>query len=502
MKWGNYLLLILVSVFAIWRFMLVSPSMDEFLPYHRIACTDYPFAKEHVYKESCTDYKNSILGISYYRNYLYSGAVSNIFYKPFYWFNQSKYSHYLYGIVALICMGWLISRIFLLQRYLMLLPICYTPLLYQSLHDAGPIRFALVAHFLLIMLIVALFNELKRKKQLLIGVGVCMVVAIAIEDKPFFLYLIPQILILVFVVLNYKKYQPIELFIKSNLQSCVLLIGAIAIAMSVTLLFTQVYLWNGKLQPYIVHLLSMLPDYERGFGRALVAIVTFTFTPLNMADRGFEFTLQERLISTLAFCPLLFIAGKQIWITRHSYGRYLALAFGATSFIYFVMKNVHFGHHLIFLHVPMIIALMLYANASWRSFIVVLASMTLVVVVTSLQLTFAEVRVEQNPEREELFKYLQKPEIARNAVINFSSWGGYYQQSLYGDKNQLVTYIDPLNAKDVFSLEETRIKLNRSHIINICIRCTREELQKYFNAHTIIQVGPPTMYWRMWKLSY
>ena len=60
--------------------------------------------------------------------------------------------------------------------------------------------------------------------------------------------------------------------------------------------------------------------------------------------------------------------------------------------------------------------------------------------------------------------------MAAKNVLNFSFWGGYYQQSLYGDRAQIVTYIEPMNAGDVTALKDIARRTSRD-ILDVCMRC-------------------------------
>lgn len=500
---------VIVAIFGIWRFTIISPNSDEFIQYHRLACFNFKFASEHEYLWSCSGAnKANILGFTYHRNFPYTGAVSNLFYAPFYFLNQTKYSHYLYGIVMVTLFGWLLIRALKLPWYLLILPLVYVPLLYQSMHDAGPIRIALVAHPLLICLTLILFSEYKKQIKYLALFGIFFITAIAIEDKPFFIYLIPQVIILA-IATSYYHYRNITIVvIKNNLFWAIQIVVAIALAILLVLVITQITTDNSKeFITYIKYLIKMKTIYIANLEQELTFILRYSFSPtIFVTDRWVMLSSSQMILSFLSFIPLISIALFQIWKERKGYGKYLAFSFGTTCLIFLIMRNTYLGHHFIFLHIPLIIAIIIFASTSLQRYFITVMAMALVVVVTTYQIAIIEFKDisdgASSPDREILAIYLAKPEIAQNSIINYTSSGGYFMQSLFGHPDQLVTHIQPINLAETQSLEVKLKKLNRKYIINLCRGCTKDELQPFFPKATITEIDLNVTQWHAWQLEY
>ena len=118
-------------------------------------------------------------------------------------------------------------------------------------------------------------------------------------------------------------------------------------------------------------------------------------------------------------------------------------------------------------------------------------------------LSSAKTNIRSSKDISEISSYLNDKNIASKSIINFSSWGGYMQQSIYGDSSQIVTMTAPLNDDLALKLENLRIKKNRIYILNICYNCSVENIRQVFvSAKNIELVGPKTNDWKLIKISY
>jgi hypothetical protein len=79
---------------------LIPWHMDEFIMFHRSACSYEP-QKLNVYHESCLAYPINFLGLDYYRSYIHVGASSSIIFFPVFYFFASPWANYFIGIIIL-----------------------------------------------------------------------------------------------------------------------------------------------------------------------------------------------------------------------------------------------------------------------------------------------------------------------------------------------------------------------------------------------------------------
>ena len=100
-----------------------------------------------------------------------------------------------------------------------------------------------------------------------------------------------------------------------------------------------------------------------------------------------------------------------------------------------------------------------------------------------------------------MFAYFSQPEIARSFVLNFSSWGGYYHQALFGDWDQLVTYTEPLDEVQSAKLAQIARRTSRN-VLNACLDCNASTLGRRFgrNAEEITPVDLDLKQWKVFEV--
>jgi hypothetical protein len=99
-----------------------------------------------------------------------------------------------------------------------------------------------------------------------------------------------------------------------------------------------------------------------------------------------------------------------------------------------------------------------------------------------------------------IFEYLSQNEIAKNSLINFSSFGGYFILSLYGNKEQVVTWKDIKNTTSGNELISLSKNASKKNILNACEGCDLELMKTAFPDSQIQLVGPKDATWRVWKI--
>tara|TARA_B100001123_G_C15129561_1_gene954733 strand:- start:672 stop:1115 length:444 start_codon:yes stop_codon:yes gene_type:complete len=146
---------------------------------------------------------------------------------------------------------------------------------------------------------------------------------------------------------------------------------------------------------------------------------------------------------------------------------------------------------------------MFYANINFKNFMKISGALIICTVVSVTILSSTKVNIRSSKEISKISVYLNDKNIARDSVINFSSWGGYLQQSIYGDKSQIVTMTNPLNIAMANKLNNLRVKKNRNYILNICYDCSSNNIKQMFNSAKKVKiVDLKTNNWKVIKISY
>jgi len=499
--------------FVLYVSLYIPSNMDEFIHYHRLACWAYPESVAHIFREGCNAYPAKLFKFEFNRTYSYSGVVSSLIFAPFFYALAEPISHYIYGALCLIIFALLLAKAFNFELKTTLVPLLYFPLLFQILHDTGPIRIALLSYAILIFTVYKIFSRTTSP-----FVKICLIMIssffslLAIDDKPFFLYLVPSIFLIALGNAIYRstasstiQFYKLEFKLPNvSKSSCFLFAVLLFFIFSIFVVYlglTRVWEVGSKdTFPYIIHLMHQsAPSYT--FLQELNLIGTYLFSPVVFTSRIYQLTTGELAISAAFFVPVLYFIFSYVKKYRSSLFYFLIISLVILVAIFCYGRKTWTGHHFIFLHIPIIIALMHYANKNATALKGILISLSVVCIASLFQLHFSQEATHSDRNRNDIFKYLQSESIDMNSIINISSWGAYYTQSLFGDKSQVVTFIDPLNRPDAEELIKIQQRLSRKFILNVCDSCTAAQVAEVFNGKKITRVGPSSSTWLIWQIS-
>lgn len=514
--WFLFLVVFLFFIFlSTWLIVYVPANMDEFLPYHRIACATFSNSVEHILTESCSAFPSRILGFDFYRNYSYVGFSSNLLYWPFYKVLAAPSSHHFLGVLVLVGFSILLVKAFSLSTYTIVIPLIYFPLLFQVVHDTGPIRIALLSYSIITILACRIFSPKTTNFQMvLLLLSTFVIYFFAIEDKPFYVFLIPQITLLSFWTaydsysrnnINFKsKIQTVKLKINTRIPPnllYILLIFIIFAACFVALFLTTTPDYQtGNFHPYIASLIKNSSS-RLTFSEELKQIVLYLITPIRFTNRIYELSIDQHLISIIAFFPVLCIFLYAAFAKEYRNWVFILLSLFLLVFIFLLMRMTWSGHHFIYLHIPILIFLMIYASNGTRRYIQVIIALVLSALVSWSQVYSAKEGIHSESGRKNIFYYLSQKEIASESIINFTSWGGYSQQSLYGSNLQLVTHILPTNSDTMKPIIELWVKTGKKYLINVCYNCDESTFYEYFPASKILMLNFPMTSWRLIRIE-
>jgi hypothetical protein len=496
-----------------WLIVYVPSNNDEFLPYHRIACEVFPNAIEHVFIESCTSYPSRLLGLEFFRSYSIVGYTSNLLYWPFYQAFPAPASHHVLGALVLLLFSIWLIKAFSLSKLTLVIPLIYFPMLFQTIHDTGPIRIALLSYPLVVLSVTKLFDgSSSLLRRGLVFLGIFLVVSFAIEDKPFYIYLLPQVLFLALgfaycrhcdmIKLTFKKERVFFEIEKKFAFEIFLVVLAVFFAILLTLIFITVPV-GSKLSyyPFLVDLVLQTISPRFSFLQEIKYLAGYLLAPTQFANRIYELSVPQKLISIFAFIPVLILCLVALRNEENKIRFVILGTIGLGVAIFLYTRHVWTGHHFIFLHIPILILLMRYASCGEQKYAYVVVSILLSTIVSCVQLSLGKESVHSESTRQPIFDYLSRDEIASNVIINFVSWGGYYQQSLYGARTQLVTFNDTTTQESADGLVEVWARSGRKEIINICSGCDAQAISSFFPEYKISTVDFPNTSWRLVRIE-
>ena len=374
------------------------------------------------------------------------------------------------------------------------------------IHDHGPANLSLISYPVFFLLVQKLFaRDLRFKSFLFLALGIAITTLVGLDEKVFYLYLIPQILILSFAI---ALFQDGGLFKRSDISQALPLIARRVFFLGlVILLVCAGFLFFIKTEGvnYFRYLVELKKIQGReapiGFGDICSFMIQFGSTPYAYPHRIFHLNEGYLRISQIVFAPLLAIAAFTVWHYRNRAAVWVLLLSEVILILtFFVTKNVWASHHFIFLQIPVIILLILFANASEKKLLLV-SGLLLINLVTNMYLlknsaVQGHARLSQNG----IFEFLSQNEIAKNSLINFSSFGGYFILSLYGNKDQVVTWKDIKNTTSGDELIAVSKNASKKSILNACEGCDLELMKSAFRDSQIQLVGPEDATWKVWQI--
>jgi len=505
-----------VAFFSLaWLVFFVPSTMDEFLPYHRLACWSHSYSQLNTFREGCNLHCNDFFGFKYHRSFAYVGVTSSLIYYPFFKLFPQIMSHYILGIIFLIIIALLFSKSLDIPYRISLIPILYPPLTMAITHDTGPVRLALLTYPVIAICVSRLVSVRYCwvNKLFWICFSTCLIL-LALEDKPFYAYLFPSILLLSFAISMYnnkgispnnfenknlfKKFQTLFLN-KSSIIS--LGIFGILILIGCDLIFFRIKAGDSSLLPYLVSVSQTLKKYT--VIEELKMMVAYLFCPIVYLKWIFTFnTFNSRtIISFISFSPILAILFFNIMKSNKHYIDAFLSSLLLLVIIFCLSGATVNPHHFIFLHLPLITLLMIFASESDKNAERILISLSVCSILTFFLLCGLANRA-QYQSRDAILDYLSTNNATRNSVINFSSWDGYYIQSLYGPSKQLVTFISPLND---LSFKDINILLKRKNsqtFFNVCRDCTIDDMKYFFKTQNVNEIENKMNIWKIFKISY
>jgi len=496
-----------VGLFLVWSIGYVPANMDEFNQAHALACR-YPNShlnSRTAFLEGCDSYLLDFGFFSYHRSYRYVGITSSLLYFPLWSVWRSPLSYYLLGLLLLLAFSLAIVRALGLRWKYALIPLCYFPIAYSFIHDTGPVRLSLLSFPVVVLLLKRLLDDSAVSHKLACAVTCATLMTLCVEDKPFYVYLLPTLALFAAACLaQAKPGGGLVAAVTAPTNRLPLLALTVAFLAGVGLL-----LFAGRTegQTYFEYLSTAAAKLPRA--RVAKRIVWFTLSFATFGHRVFEVFGTEpwaRMASGAA------TAVSAAWIACVAWrGRAVrrvplilfVLSYVTGVVVFLVTRTTYHGHHYVFLHLPALALLLLVARANAGRFALVLGSVVVLNLGSVALLAATSIEPRSVPERAEIFRYLSRPDVARSSIITFSGFGGYYQQALYGDDSQVVTWSrDRGRRARVAAAELRRLTRQTSRtIINVCMRCDAASVRALHETENVVEIDLGLRQWKVFQVD-
>ncbi len=515
------LILLILGTFVTWLIYFVPSDSDEFLAYYNIACSQFEGSRLAIvsgYDVGCDTFKLQLFGFEYTKSYSYLGLPSSLIYKPFYNIYPYIESHYYYALFLIILFSILLTKSLDLKWEISLIPLMYFPLTFIFLHDSGPIKIAMLTLPILIIFFKKIINSNKNNfSNFFLIILSTLIIVFALEDKSFYLFLLPSFILCAFfvslhqikrdiIIINFKKDKLNIKISETLLLQTIFFSALLMIAIFLLFFMSTKYVQKYDLNiPYIGYLYGISPKIS--FLNQLNYIFLYLFVPISYADRIFEIDKSlfniKNLLSLLSFLPVIFILFLSIKNNLKKVSAFLFTPIFFLLIVFLLFRSTWSGHHFIFLHLFFLLQLMFFANSNFKNFFKLSMALTLCVISSFVLLNNTTINDRSSNDIGEISNYLRNKNIAKESVINFSSWGGYLQQSIYGDKTQIVTMADPMSEEFANKINALRIDKNRSYILNICNGCTENSIKEIFKYSKKIEtIKLNTNTWKIMKITF
>jgi len=465
--WLIGVLLLPLAVMSVAILYLIPPDMDIFNHYHALACRYYPNAIYHAYREAC----NGIMDLHLFgvipwpRSYNYVGAAYSILYYPFFllwpdWHGVAVFDALLMvpGVIAA-------SRLLRVRLPVATLALITPfPVLFYILRDYGQLTLQFSLLYVIPWVAMHAVQTPKRYRWLALNMAGGILLALGVESKPLFAYYVPSIAIVTMAACWSLREGPLALILLllKRLWPGMLLCG-----MLLAILFTA---RDDAGRMYFSNLGSQVPS-EMGFdvfSGHLAYILSnhwLNFPNASYIYYGLRDTFPDSghtdwvgIVITLPFWLVFFggalaLSKKQTDEAEKYHDRiYVGLLLAAVAGVICVTADLHANnpHHILqpFYYLLGMLAIIFQQCMERRPRLFVLLGFIFV----SAQIVCTGYAAARQPmvahdwERLKVLDFIKEHNLAQNTIIDHLDWGLYYMSSLYGPREQLVTFDAPPEA--------------------------------------------------------
>lgn len=447
----------------------VPPNMDIFLPYHPLACHYYPNAVYNIFDAPCSGvFDIKILGfIPWPRAHDFQGFGGlSLLYFPLFLLFPYWQSAIVMGGLWLIATVWLFIRITGVNPWIALLAFGTNFfLVYNTLYDVGPIGLHLTLVYAIPYLTGRILNAKTDKTRLWLNIALGTLVFLGIEYRLLFLYFLPGSALLTLVLYR----QPGESWLKATWRLAKHCDNAITLTIILLLLLMFGRTSNGQFYWTVMQSMSWhYPHFHSAFSYLQhLRDMTVTYLLNFHASGGILYGAQDLGLLSLPVnykevaitSPFWIITAfiyrgfyrcrqtaedKQEWLdTAWKVAALLAAGMVTLLLVSSNEKSRHAFHIIpVMADVAGSAALCLDYLRRHQKIRLALVSGALAAsqIAVTLTIVTQKALVGYSWDRMPALDYVRQPAIAEHALISHMDWGTYYISSLYGPKEQLVTF--------------------------------------------------------------
>ncbi|HOZ36481.1 MAG TPA: hypothetical protein PLR18_01465 [bacterium] len=461
---GSIILTITVMVVIVFAFSKNIPyDMDEFSLYHELACQFYPANELNTFRVGCDEFDLKLpwLGtVLPLREYSYMGSITSLYYWPVFLLWPSPPSARLMGLLFMIIQSLILSKIFKIKKeYLFLILLIFFQYSFLHIVDTGVVGLQIT----LIYLIYYLAVRLKAENNFLILAITGFLLWLGLWAKLTFFWLLPALLIVIgknlYGVIK-KNAPPKKTIIKQIVWAALIFLALSSFLFLATDNNGRLYLseLNGRYGEPLT-----LQGYWAKFHPKTIwnsSIFQYYINPLLASERIYEVEKSPLVIlaGIIFYFPALFIVYQYFWDKKRKYNHeQLTKAFTniclfmLTAIIIYFTRGAWSAHHAVLAMPFLILAYGEMAMIKIPGNKKLLAWVILMLIInTGLWTTFTRqnLNVFDDFNKNKINILLQNEQLADQYIYVVLDWGMYYYQALYGNKNQAVIYIEPLNKTE------------------------------------------------------
>jgi hypothetical protein len=515
--------LLTLSLFLIVLVILTVPwHMDEFLHYHVLACTQ-PSQQLNVYRESCFAYPTQLGGWTFRRAYPYIGITSSVLLWPFFTVMNAMLAHYAEGVVGLFIVAAGIASSLNLTKKALPTLLLFFPLTFAVLHDGGPVRVGLVALAWTPVILRRFATADQRPAKAAWAALLVAMWVLAMENKPFFAYLLPGIVLWSLAGMAAHGELP------RTRTRWMAVLGLVAVAAGSA--FALLVLTRVSGGPYLTYLIDRARSLPRRGTPPEIFLNSILFTldwpyyahrvSLYNAPGGVPYpqpfhrlagalpldsTWQAVTALILTLLVVAALAVAYLWsLVRLGRNSTQAIRVSATLLLGAAIvlgaatmwARGFETHHFIYMQVPLLGILALAVSGQRRE-LLVLGSVFAAAALASLVAIWLVPRPPKaSPEIPVVFQAAL--EISdRGTVINCSSWGCYYTYSLLNEDDVPVVFAN--TPEDAGRLAADMRSQGR-RILHLCFDCNAESVRRLYPQAGVAQVSTGTSVWKLFRVN-
>ncbi len=503
-------IILLLMFSALYLFSYTVPfNMDEFSYYHVLASHYYPLNMLNHFREPSTRFDLAPFGYHYLplRENFHQGSFSSLLYLPLFLVWPSPYSARLLTLLLLSAQAYCLSRLFRANwviAYLFIL--AYMPYAFLHLCDIGPLSFHTTSVILICFLTDRWLKNLglKNKAGWLYPLTIGLFVFLGVWIKLSYFVVLPGIacLVIYHIVRSRKMFHDPARTITLLRHLVILLAAAIVPSF---ILFNSRDVTNHRFYEFLFVHAGTIQTTPK------LALLQYFIYPLTVTHKVFSVSCAKfpvlSIANAICFLAILLFGLIKLYLKRIPLGFAVLNAglFVAVLFFISLYPGSWAASHTA-LSLPFLVLAFFYIASHLRKdrlIQILLIAFLTVNAGAYYHLTKLKYHMNNHPGLLKINATLND-RFARAYVFIVIDWGMYYLQSLYGDKNQCVLYMQPLNSKKQIEAIKKILDTTRRKALFIGRASSESDLlliKEQFPSLRTLKTDFDTGDWRVWYES-